>query len=327
MGLPDLSSVRTRGGDYEERALADAVDRTVLVGNIVDHWLRLAQGIRTVVFAVSIAHSRHIVERFQQAGVAAEHLDGTTPTAERDAILARLESGETLVVSNVGCLCEGWDQAAVKCAILARPTKSPGLYLQQAGRILRPWNGLRAMVLDHAGCVQMHGLPQDDRAFSLDGDERRQKKAEGQESASKAVRICTKCFAVLPPSVGICPECGFESPKVEVPHEADGTLIEMTGNAGDVADDPRFEEWQKLVATAAKKGFKPGWAYYRFKERYGVAPPKAFDRLTPRPRMPEPPLDKRALYRDLLATEKSAAWATARYAVMTGELPPRDVAA
>jgi superfamily II DNA or RNA helicase len=117
--MPDLDGVRVRGGDYDEKALERAVDRSVLVGNIVEHWLKHAGGIRTVAFAVSVAHSRHIVERFREAGVAAEHLDGATPTTERDAILARLEEGTTTVVSNVGCLCEGYDQPAVNRALRA----------------------------------------------------------------------------------------------------------------------------------------------------------------------------------------------------------------
>ncbi|MBL8718121.1 MAG: hypothetical protein JNL79_19225 [Myxococcales bacterium] len=149
--LPDLSTVKVRGGDYDERELADAVDRRQLVGNIVEHWRKHADGVRTVVFAVSIAHSKHIVERFQEAGVRAEHLDGGTPMLERDAILARLDRGETQVVGSIGTLCEGTDIPSVKCAILARPTKSTGLYLQQAGRILRPYQDQPAVILDHAG--------------------------------------------------------------------------------------------------------------------------------------------------------------------------------
>ena len=170
---PDLSRVKMAKGDYASDQLEQAVDRAGLVGNIVEHWLEHAQGVRTVVFAVSVAHSKHIVDRFRAAGVAAEHLDGMTPTAERDGILSRLESGATHVVSNVGVLCEGWDQPSVKCAVLARPTKSTGLYLQQAGRILRPWDNQPAIILDHGGCALEHGLPQDDREFSLEGRKKR----------------------------------------------------------------------------------------------------------------------------------------------------------
>ena len=75
--------------------------KRTLVGDIVEHWLRHAGGVRTVAFAVSVKHSRHIAERFREGGIAAEHLDGTTPTPERDAILARIERGETRVVSSL----------------------------------------------------------------------------------------------------------------------------------------------------------------------------------------------------------------------------------
>jgi superfamily II DNA or RNA helicase len=83
--LPDLSAVRVRAGDYDKRALEDAVDQKGLVGNLVEHWRKYADGVRTIVFATSVAHSKHITERFLEAGVPSEHLDGETPAAERDA--------------------------------------------------------------------------------------------------------------------------------------------------------------------------------------------------------------------------------------------------
>src|SRR6202042_2180962 len=100
-----------------------------------------------------------IVEMFTEAGVSAEHLDGTTPEDLRRAILARLASGATTLVSNVGVLCEGWDLPACKCMLLARPTKSLALYMQMAGRILRPWEDVDPIILDHGGNVDRHGMP------------------------------------------------------------------------------------------------------------------------------------------------------------------------
>ena len=98
--LADLCDVIT----YEfENVPAAAVARLKALGAPVapnDRTLAVAQdrvaektflneaGVRTVAFAVSVAHSRHIAERFVAAGVPAEHLDGTTPSDERDAILA-----------------------------------------------------------------------------------------------------------------------------------------------------------------------------------------------------------------------------------------------
>jgi superfamily II DNA or RNA helicase len=317
--LPDLSSVKVRGGDYEEHALAEAVDRTPLVGNIVDHWLKHAQGIRTFAFAITVAHSRHIVDRFRAAGVSAEHLDGTTPIAQRDGMLRRLADGDTLIVSSVGCTCEGVDIPAVKCAILARPTKSTGLYLQQAGRILRPWQGQRAIILDHGGCAIEHGLPQDDREFSLEGDERRRRRQGPKDEApAKATRTCAQCFVVVQSSLAACPECGFEFPVAAVPVETDGSLVEMTGGGADadVTQDPRFQKWQGYVAEAARRGFKPGWAYYRFKALYGVAPPRSFQSATAIAQaLPSPPTSPDLF--DQPPVAESAAWEKARHEIFS----------
>lgn len=264
---PDLSRVRVRKGDYDERALADAMDRGALVGDIVEHWRKHAAGVRTVAFAASVAHSRHIAERFRAAGVPAEHLDGETSTIERDAILARVDRGDTLVVANCAVLAEGWDQPSVKCAILARPTKSLGLYLQQAGRILRPWREQPAIILDHAGCVLEHGLPQEDRLFSL----ATAAPQIGERGATDGppVRVCTRCHAVLPLALRVCPACQqqlFEE-RVAVPEESAGELVVATENL------VRRAEWDRLCETARERGYKPGWAYHQFRERFGAAPP------------------------------------------------------
>lgn len=266
--LPDLRGVKVRGGDYSEEDLERAVDTGALVGDIVEHWQRRAAGVRTVAFACSVAHSKHIAERFRAAGVAAEHLDGTTETAERDAILGRLERGETLVVSNCGVLCEGWDQPSVKCCILARPTKSTGLYLQQAGRILRPYKGQDAIILDHAGCAVEHQLPQADREFSLDDAP---KKGRGEKEAAPPTKTCEQCFAVVPTATRVCPECGFVWPEPEAkpaPEEQAGELVEVRA----ATPEEMRAAWEQLCAE--RGGRKPGWVWHRFMERFGVKPPR-----------------------------------------------------
>jgi superfamily II DNA or RNA helicase len=170
---PDLKGIAVRAGDYAPGELAAACDRPTLVGDIVAHYQRHGGGQRAVVFAAGVEHSRHLTEAFRAAGIAAEHLDGKTPTEERDAILTRLREGTTRVVSNVGVLTEGWDEPLVGCVILARPTKSLGLYLQMAGRGLRPAEGKSAALLDHAGCVEQHLAPWTPRDWSLAGKAKR----------------------------------------------------------------------------------------------------------------------------------------------------------
>src|SRR6266566_5616816 len=151
---PDLRGVRTQAGDYVESQLAERMDKDQLVGDIVTHWHKYGERRRTVCFACSVGHSIHIKDEFVRAGVRAEHLDGSTPKDEREAILARLASGETEVVSNCMVLTEGFDCPDIGCIILARPTKKMGLFRQMIGRGLRPADGKSdCIILDHSGAA------------------------------------------------------------------------------------------------------------------------------------------------------------------------------
>src|SRR5262249_19558613 len=103
---PDLHGVKTQAGDYVESQLAERMDRDKLVGDIVTHWHKYGERRKTLAFACSVGHSVHIRDQFLKAGVRAEHLDGSTPKDEREAILARLASGDTEVVANCMVLTE-----------------------------------------------------------------------------------------------------------------------------------------------------------------------------------------------------------------------------
>lgn len=263
----DLSKVKTTGGDYNLAELDRAVNTRELVGDIVAHWQRIAEGRTTVVFASSVEHSQAIVAHFVEAGVAAEHLDGKTPKEEREAILARLASGETAVVSNMGVLTEGWDLPRTKCVVLARPTKSLGLYLQMAGRGLRPWGDVSAILLDHAGCVLAHGFPQDDREWSLEGKKKR--------AAAPGVRTCPGpgCYAALPAGTPVCPECGhvFESTEREGLRHVDGDLLEVVPPSESPIEERRA--WYAAVCEqASRRGRKLGFARHRYREKFGKWP-------------------------------------------------------
>jgi superfamily II DNA or RNA helicase len=125
----DLSGVRTRLGDYRRDDLSAAVDRSSIDDEGVGAYLRFARGKRALVFATSIAQSERVVDAFQRAGIPAEHVDGKTPAAERDAAIAKFERGETLVLSNVELFGEGFDVPGIEAVIMLRPTKSLPLFL------------------------------------------------------------------------------------------------------------------------------------------------------------------------------------------------------
>lgn len=295
--LPNLGRVKIKGGDYDPKALAAACNQGGLVGNLVEHWQRRAEDRQTVIFAADVEHSQAIAARFCEAGIVAEHLDGTTPTAQRDAILARLGRGETRVVVNVGVLCEGWDQPSVKCCVLARPTKSKGLYLQMAGRILRPWQGVGALILDHAGCVLEHGLPQADQVYTL--DERPKRSSEKHGPRSPGSRVCPACYAVIESTADACPFCGHSFEDERRLEEAEGELVEVRA----ATRDEKREAYAQLLQEAERMGRKPGWAFYRFKDLFNGEEP-------PRDMRPKAPVQtdatievKRAAFIDLVSVQ------------------------
>jgi superfamily II DNA or RNA helicase len=150
--------IKTQTGDYVISQLAGRMNTDDLVGDIVTHWHKHGENRPTVVFAVDVAHSVHIRSEFVNAGVRAEHLDGETPQGDRDAILARLRSGETQVVCNCMVLTEGFDCPDIGCIILARPTKQMGLFRQMIGRGLRPAPGKTDLVILDQLCSGM-GCP------------------------------------------------------------------------------------------------------------------------------------------------------------------------
>lgn len=274
--LPDLSRVKLVAGDYNAGQLNVACDTPGLVGNVVAHWQRRAAGVRTVVFPVSIVHSKHVVAEFVAAGIPAEHLDGGMKSELRDAILARVDSGETLVVSSVGILQEGWDQPSVKCAVLLRPTKSTGLYLQMVGRILRPHKGQGAIILDHAGCTLEHLFVSTEREFSLES------KCRSRAVQQAPCRTCPMCFCVFPIQLSVCPDCSYEftaPPPTDKTAEVDGELVEVRPpTRGELKAD-----WDRLCVECSTGGHKPAWVKKQWEEMHpGTVTPKSWKVPAPR---------------------------------------------
>ena len=186
------SGLKTTGGDFNQRDLASAVNTSLVMGDLVKSWHQHAFGKKTVVFAVGIAYSKAIAAAYREAGISAEHLDGETPTLERQAILERFRTGQTLVLSNCGIISEGFDVPSIEAIQCVRATKSPILWLQMVGRALRPASGKDyAIIIDHTENWMYHGLPDRERQWSLN--------PLSLSSVSKWVSVCPQCRHVFLP--------------------------------------------------------------------------------------------------------------------------------
>ena len=265
----DVASVATQGGDFKRDDLARVMDKPAIVGDAVTHYRRLADGKRAIAFAVSVEHSQHVAAQFREAGIPAAHVDGTMDTASRDAIVADFAAGRLHVLSNADLFGEGFDAPAVEAVILLRPTQSLSLHLQQIGRALRPAEGKpHAIILDHAGNAMRHGLPDDDREWTL---EDRPKKKRGEKS-TVPVRQCPKCFRVHAPQPS-CPSCLFHYPvhSREVEQvEGDLEVVDIEAiRARKRAELKAARTLQDLIELGRARGYRNPtvWAQHRHQER------------------------------------------------------------
>jgi len=265
----NTEGVHTRMGDFIKSELTTIADKPSITGDAIRHYNQHAKGKRALVFAVSIEHSKHIASQFNASGILAEHVDGDTPAFQRDLAINKFRSNIIKVISNVDLFGEGFDLPSLECAILLRPTMSLALYLQMCGRSLRPNESKEhAIILDHAGNCQRHGLPCEERQWSLEG---KLKKSTTSDTAS--VRTCPACYAAQPPFLKLCKHCGYvfevQSRQVEV---KDGELQEI--NIEVARKQKRVEQgramtFDELVALGKARGYKRPflWAKYVFNSR------------------------------------------------------------
>jgi len=277
--VPDLSGVKTSGGDWQADALAEVMGDADLVGDVVDQWFKRGHGRKTIVFASNIAHSKQLCAEFSRRGVAAAHIDGyMRDPLEREAIISDFRSGGLQVICNVAVLTKGFDAPECSCVVLARPTKSLMLHVQMLGRGLRIADGKTdCLILDHAGNVLRNGLPTDDLPTELDDGtlthnlDRKQKDKPGPKDAP-----CVSCGFVS--TKHKCPACGFAPEKRADVEVIEGELYEITD--ADPASkrnrketkDQKAEFFAGLKHYGRSKGYSPGWAAHKYRERYGVWP-------------------------------------------------------
>lgn len=283
--IPDLTGVKVARGDYVEGQLHSVMDNREAVGDIITNWQRICPERKTIVFASGVRHSMHIAEQFNEAGIAAEHVDGETETGEREAILDRLRSGETQVITNCMVLTEGFDCPDLSCCVLARPTKNLGLYIQMGGRVLRTHPSKSdAIIIDHSGNLYEHGFLEDDHGWKLtetdacESNEERQKKLDEKKPIT-----CVKCGHVYTGQLP-CPACGHVPERkgkyVETRH---ADLVEVRTRKREEAlekaeknREPTHEEkqhWYSMFyAYAVSKGHQEGSVAHKYKEKFGVWP-------------------------------------------------------
>jgi len=279
----DITGVKTRGGDYAQDDLELRIDKSQITGDAVGHYKKICPGAPAIAFCISIKHAANVAEKFNAAGIPAARLDGTMTNAQRAFRIRALGDGQIKVLTSCEIVSEGTDIPIVTAAILLRPTKSLGMFLQQCGRILRIHPEKKeSIILDHVNNTGRHGLVDEVRSWTLAEQERQARRGNGSEV--ERVRQCKKCFAVFPIHLAACPQCGEkwigQERKID---QVQGTLKRLTPE--EMAEirarqdrrrtQGRANSLAQLLRLEQIRGYKPGWANHIWAARQKKAAQRA----------------------------------------------------
>lgn len=155
----DLRNVKRSRGDFQDAALGQAMHDSLAPAAIARAYREHAADRQGIVFAPTVDMAHEMAEAFTEEGFPAAAIDGTTPTEQRRETLAKFARGELQVLANCMVLTEGFDAPWCSAVVIARPTSSAPLYIQMAGRGLRPHPGKHdAVILDVVGVTGKHKL-------------------------------------------------------------------------------------------------------------------------------------------------------------------------
>lgn len=269
--IADLSMLKQSStGDYSYSSMDEMTSR-IIYSDVIDTWKKLAGNRQTIVYCHSVEFSKKVAKWFNDAGITAAHADAKTKASERERIMSDFKLGKIKVLSNSDLISEGFNVPDCGCVVMLRPTKSLVLYIQQSMRCMRYKPNKEAVIIDQVGNVLEHGMPQQDRMWTLEDREKKKRKTNG--SSGPAIKQCPQCFMVIPGQANICPGCQYEfkPEKQEVEIKKDVELEEVTQAFTTnyiITKRPQdLSTPAELKAYAKAKGYKQGWVWYQMKNR------------------------------------------------------------
>ena len=280
-----------KNSDYTKKSIDYAFGKTIF-GDVVKHYQSIALGNKTILYAHSIEASEHFSQAFNDEGITAAHCDAKTPPAERDQIMKGFKDGQIQVLCNVDLISEGFNVPDCSCVIMVRPTKSLVLYIQQSMRCMRYQPEKKAIIIDHVGNYLEHGLPRDDREWSLED----RKKKEDKDQNAISVKECPSCYAVIASNTQVCPLCKHEFEVEERDNEkeitddeleliddgfkTDYTKINIAVKYGN-KNTNELETLEDYYLFAKSRNYKESWIKFQDPELKNMSWPRFYANLAP----------------------------------------------
>ena len=268
--LADTSDLHIRAGEFKKDEVTSLMEQKKIYGETIKNYLKLAAGKKTIIYCASVKSSINTANEFNSNNISAKHLDGTTPKNERAEAIQDFRDGKITVLTNVDLFGEGFDVPDCECVILLRPTMSLSLYIQQSMRSMRYKEAKTAIIIDHVKNCFKHGLPDEDRNWTLQGKPKKEKNQIG-------IRECPACFRVVESGITICPYCGHVFNQNKEKAKAVTVDIELEEiNKKDILKGKRFsyikelKTLREIIDFVEVKKYKPGVIFHQLQERTDI---------------------------------------------------------
>lgn len=265
----DTDGLRVVAGDYVTKDIEKLMMDRAIYSDVLKSWKQLAKGEKTIAYCVSVKHAKQVAQMFNDAGIPAAEIDGTTPSDVRSETMARFRRGEFKILCNVGIISEGVSIDDVTCCLLLRPTESLALFWQQGMRCMRYLPGKTAKIIDCVANYTRNPLFDMDVEWSLTRSTKKQ--VRFNEEGDYTVRRCLNCFNVFK-TAPVCPYCGtpYQLEEKELKQKQDIELKRISREEAEEAERQRKKMRQEvgrartlpeLLAIARERGYSPAWAY------------------------------------------------------------------
>jgi superfamily II DNA or RNA helicase len=314
-------NIEQEKGEFTEASASKEMRQGRIVGNVVETWKKLGPGEKTFMFCVNREHAKEQMGAFIDSGIPFGYIDANTDRPDRKLVFDKMRGGEIAGIASVGCLIAGVDED-VRCIIDASPTNSEMRLVQKWGRGIRTAPGKTSLVgLDHAGNNSAEGLGLFWQIYHdhLDTHKKTDKAQayEGETRPPKPKR-CHVCHVLIPKGHAVCLKCGTPIPAMSNVDHVDGELRLYGKQKKIVAEKPvaipkkRVSDEQAfysgLLDFARRRGFKDGWAKFKYKEKFGDWPNGLNDvQMTPRKAVKEFIRESMRKYREQKKAEKEGA--------------------
>lgn len=286
----DTRGVKVVAGKWQKDELEKRGQQ--IVGDVVADYVRISNEVfrgyrKTICFSCGIAHGADLAAKFQEAGINAVQINSNDEDEYRAEVLAEFAKPDSdiKVVISVAILSRGFDQTDVEHVILARPLKkSFSEHVQMVGRGARSHPDKERLdkqfcvIQDNSGNwlrfqeswdeLYSHGV--NELGAGLDKKSRKEP-TDQEKEASK----CPHCGALWPANANICPHCGFVRARRNDVTTVAGEMNELTLDANKEKYSAEFKEdfYAQLIGWTIESGKKPGMAFFKYQEKFGVQPP------------------------------------------------------